>query len=212
MISANMGRYYSGAKDEADRLRQITVFDLKQWNYFIGRRSGTVTWTSGWDGSKNSISVMVDLDENNPHLRIWYTQTDRSTDEKTNFDYNIPLVTSKCNLGGKRYWFICPWYRNGRYCGRRVAKLYMGGKYFACRHCYDLSYSSRNENRRFYLFPLGQILDGETKIEKLRAKVKTKLYNGKPTRNYRRLLKAIHRTSGVAASQAYGKLEKILGS
>lgn len=211
MISANMGRYYSNKKDEADNLRRITVFSLKEWDYFRGRKSGIITWTSGWDDSKNSVSIMVDPSEKLPHLRIWYTHTNRSTDEKTNLDYNIPLITTKCNLGGKRYWFICPWYRNGVYCGQRVAALYMGGKHFACRHCYDLSYASKNENRRYYLSPLRQILDSETEIEELTKKVKTKFYDGKPTRKYKRLLKAIDRANGVVASQAYEELEKTLG-
>ena len=30
---------------------------------------------------------------------------------------------------------------NGIYCGRRVAKLYAGGRLFACRHCYRLGYN-----------------------------------------------------------------------
>jgi hypothetical protein len=33
-------------------------------------------------------------------------------------------------------------------CGRRVGKLYLppGGKYFGCRHCYNLTYTSSNES------------------------------------------------------------------
>jgi hypothetical protein len=30
-------------------------------------------------------------------------------------------------------------------CGRRVAKLYLGDKYFACRHCYQLAYKCQRE-------------------------------------------------------------------
>jgi hypothetical protein len=32
-------------------------------------------------------------------------------------------------------------------CGRRVAVLYMGGEYFACRHCYNLAYKSQRETK-----------------------------------------------------------------
>jgi hypothetical protein len=31
--------------------------------------------------------------------------------------------------------------------GRRVAKLYGPGKYFLCRHCYDLRYESQREEK-----------------------------------------------------------------
>jgi hypothetical protein len=43
---------------------------------------------------------------------------------------------------GERPWFICPDVR----CGRRVAVLYGPGRYFLCRHCYDLVYESQREN------------------------------------------------------------------
>jgi hypothetical protein len=32
-------------------------------------------------------------------------------------------------------------------CGRRVAILYGPGKYFLCRHCYDLRYESQREDK-----------------------------------------------------------------
>jgi hypothetical protein len=34
---------------------------------------------------------------------------------------------------------------NGRHCGRRVGKLFLGGKYFLCRHCYNVAYTSQSE-------------------------------------------------------------------
>ncbi len=59
---------------------------------------------------------------------------------------SIRIFWIRCNYGGKRPWFICPGY-NGRSCGRRVAILYCNGLYFRCRHCFDLTYQSRNESR-----------------------------------------------------------------
>jgi hypothetical protein len=55
----------------------------------------------------------------------------------------VSLEWSACNLGGERPWFVCP----GSGCGRRVAILYGPGKYFLCRHCYDLVYESQRENQ-----------------------------------------------------------------
>lgn len=57
----------------------------------------------------------------------------------------IPLSWSSCNYGRERPWFICP----GKGCGRRVAKLYLAGKYFLCRHCHELAYSSQREGKEF---------------------------------------------------------------
>jgi hypothetical protein len=55
----------------------------------------------------------------------------------------IALQWTPCNFGGERPWFICP----GVACGRRVAILYRQGKYFLCRHCYDLRYESQREDK-----------------------------------------------------------------
>jgi hypothetical protein len=54
----------------------------------------------------------------------------------------VPLSWTACNFGGERPWFICP----GAGCGRRVAVLYGPGRYFLCRHCYDLVYESQQED------------------------------------------------------------------
>src|SRR5919107_1670006 len=54
----------------------------------------------------------------------------------------VSLDWSACNFGGERPWFVCP----GAGCGRRVAVLYGPGRYFLCRHCYDLVYESQREN------------------------------------------------------------------
>ncbi|MEI6127263.1 MAG: hypothetical protein WCQ99_12005 [Pseudomonadota bacterium] len=55
------------------------------------------------------------------------------------------MTTTLVYFGGSRYWFLCP----GRGCGRRVGKLYGAGKYFLCRHCYNLTYDSCRESHRF---------------------------------------------------------------
>lgn len=55
------------------------------------------------------------------------------------------ITYTECNFGGKRPWFICPGIVNGHNCERRIATLYAAGKYFLCRHCYDLAYSSQQE-------------------------------------------------------------------
>jgi hypothetical protein len=36
---------------------------------------------------------------------------------------------------------------DGKSCWRRVGKLFAGGKYFLCRHCYNVAYSSQSEPR-----------------------------------------------------------------
>ncbi|PIR78175.1 MAG: hypothetical protein COU28_03025 [Candidatus Magasanikbacteria bacterium CG10_big_fil_rev_8_21_14_0_10_36_16] len=206
-----MGRYYYGAKNEADGLKKITTYKLKEWGYFDGRWAGTITWTSSWSDSKSSVSIQVQTGDYEEYLRIWYTQTDYSTDKKTDFDYKIPLVTTTCNLGGKRYWFRCPWYANGVYCGRRVGVLYLGGQRFACRYCYDLSYACKNENRRSSFSPFGKMLDLEEKIAKLEDGITTEYYNGRPTRKYKKLIELKRRYYGFDMDSVLQNMEKMLG-
>ncbi|WP_373498720.1 hypothetical protein [Desulfococcus sp.] len=50
----------------------------------------------------------------------------------------VRFEKTPCRYGGHRTWLLCP------RCGKRVAVLY-GGKYFWCRHCYGLAYSSQRE-------------------------------------------------------------------
>jgi len=55
----------------------------------------------------------------------------------------VSLDWTACNFGGERPWFVCP----GAGCGRRVGLLYGPGRYFLCRHCYDLVYESQREDK-----------------------------------------------------------------
>jgi hypothetical protein len=64
----------------------------------------------------------------------------------------VPLSWSSCNYGRERPWLICP----GKGCGRRVAKLYLADKYFLCRHCHDLAYSSQRQAKEFRLLDKAQ--------------------------------------------------------
>ncbi|MEN9605012.1 MAG: hypothetical protein RJB39_697 [Candidatus Parcubacteria bacterium] len=187
------------SKQEADNTKKITATFLRKHMYFTGWRKGIITWTRTgiWgDETQSSVGIEVLTHEGLNHLRIHYTQTDNDTGKKQDFDYKIPLTTSPCRFGGKRYWFICPWYKNGIYCGKRVGTLYKDGDYFACRHCYNLTYSSRKVNRRFKYYPLFQVLTLEEKTDKLEQQIKRRYYRGRPTRKQRQLNK-LHKYSNL---------------
>lgn len=171
------------SKSEAGGAKKISTCFLRKNGYFTGWRSGTITWTSSWSESKSSVGIEVSTINGEDYLRIHYTQTDRDTGEKKDFDYKIPLTTTPCRYGGKRYWFICPWYKNSEYCGKRVGTLYKDGDYFACRQCYNLTYASRNAGGHYKGFV--SIAD----IEEAEKAVKRQYYNGRPTRKYRKVLR-----------------------
>lgn len=181
-----MGRWSYSGRQEADGLKRVSVSFLKKHGYFNrGWKSDGIAWSSHGE-KRGSMGVQSSIDESEQYIKFIYTQTDKDTGEKKDFDHKIPLTTTPCYFGGKRYWFICPCYANGVYCGRRVGVLYKGGDYFACRHCYNLTYDSRN------LSGISKMA-GQTvtmpELEKLEAEVKRKYYAGKMTRKYKRYLK-----------------------
>jgi hypothetical protein len=119
------------------------------------QRSGSVQW-SYRDGRQCSISfAVVTLERSSPLVHLSYKRTQNGTEETETLDYGVRLVTTRPRFGGLRWWFVCPLAINGRTCNRRVGKLYLPprGRYFGCRHCYDLTYTTCQESRkhtRFY--------------------------------------------------------------
>lgn len=60
-------------------------------------------------------------------------------------EQHVSVRWSPCHFGGMRPYFLCPGGIGGRWCSRRVTKLYLGPRGFLCRHCYDLAYESQCE-------------------------------------------------------------------
>ena len=201
-----MGRYYYDKKDTVEGCRSVSISFLRKHGYLSEpcSMSGSIVWKNYYGEETSSIGIVVSTLDDDNYVRFQYTSTDRNTKEKTKYDYKVQLTTTPCNFGGVRYWFICPLSRNGVYCGRRVAKLYKapGANYFGCRHCYDLSYESRNESRLGRIGQLGYLLKAERQIEELSSRVKRSFYAGRPTRKYRRLIRMQNRLNAYLDSPA----------
>jgi hypothetical protein len=105
---------------------------------------GQCYWWKWNDGSSITIETKHDS------IELSYKITRNG--QKEEVFIKVFLSWTSCNYGGKRPWFICP----GRGCGKRVAKLYQVGKYFLCRHCHDLVYSSQREGKEFRLLDKAQ--------------------------------------------------------
>ncbi len=175
------------SKQEADWCKKIEIWwllrDMNDGDY----RSKNISW--GTNGDKGSVGCNVDLSQDDPNVRFHYTQTDNYSGEKKDFDYRVPLERTECHFGGTRFWFKCSLYKSGVYCGRRVGVLYKDGDWFGCRHCYELTYSSRNANRGYKNYPLFRVLELETLAEKLEMKARNYTYRGVPTKKRQRLEK-----------------------
>jgi len=186
-----MGRYYYDKKDTVEDCRSVSISFLKKHGYLSEpcSMSGSIVWKNYYGEETSSISIAVSTMYDDNYVRFQYTTTNRNTGEKTEYDYKVQLTTTPCNFGGVRYWFICPLSKKGVYCGRRVAKLYKapGANYFGCRHCYNLSYESRNESRLGRFGSIGYSIVAERKMEELYSQIKRWTYKGKPTKKARKL-------------------------
>lgn len=103
-------------------------------------RSGTWAWSYPEEEPYARISYEAHVID---PADAWFRISGRVNDEPV--DYRIQLETTRPSFGGLRWWFICP-------CsGRRAAKLHLppGGKYFAHRKAYDLTYRSCQESGKF---------------------------------------------------------------
>jgi hypothetical protein len=147
-----MGRWSYSDRLTTDECKSISIKFLKRHNYFDDLdyiSSGGMTWSRG-DVKTSNIGFTVSTVQSDECVRFQYTQTDRNTGEKTELDYIVQLTWTPCYFGGRRWWFLCPLTANGQYCGRRVGVLYLGGgKYFGCRHCYNLTYESCQDSHKF---------------------------------------------------------------
>jgi hypothetical protein len=192
-----MGRWSYSNKTEADYLKKVEIWWLKKYGYLNGWKSGGIKWNSG-AGNESSIGFIVSTGdgENDNYIRFQYTQTENNG-EKKEFNYEVKLTTTPCNYGGARYWFICPLVVNGQRCGRCVGVLYKGGDYFGCRHCYDLTYSSKKHNRKYKNYSLFHALDLMTKSELIQRKMKRGFYAGKPTKNLKKIEKITNQLSTI---------------
>jgi hypothetical protein len=108
---------------------------------------GTVTWTNTTTGEKvATIGFDPNVWDEHGSARLHYTR-----DKTDAVDYRVAVTSTPLPWGGKRrWWFACPLVVDGRACGRRCYKLYLppGGRYFGCRRCHDLTYTSCQESHK----------------------------------------------------------------
>ncbi len=149
----DMGGYRSGRrrgtprKDTVEDCWSLDINWLTREGVFdcCGVRTGTVHWFGSYNGEEISrIGYKVCVPEG--WIRLQYTLTDMAE----SFDYQIRLTETALPWGGARRWFSCPLVHEGQYCNRRVGVLYLGpeGRYYGCRHCYDLTYRSCRESHK----------------------------------------------------------------
>ena len=139
-----MGGYGSGrrsSKQIAEDCRSLDVNRFHRDGCLRPGRSGNWVWSR--DGEEVG---RIDYRAEEGRLVLDYKVRMNGGDWEP-ITQPIPITHIDCNYGHKRPYFRCPGVVNGRHCGRRVGKLFSGGKYFLCRHCYRIAYASQSEAR-----------------------------------------------------------------
>jgi len=136
-----MARQAYGGRPTCESCRSI---DVRRWHregrLHVGQ-DFLCSWNCGGE-PYGSIKVHTEAD-----AAVLMFSSRRSQDSKwKSVEQRVPITWTACHLGGRRAWFRCTVYSNGRYCGRRVALLYGAGELFACRRCYGLAYASQQES------------------------------------------------------------------
>ena len=132
--SGNFWRWDS--KDTCEAQNRVDVRFMRKQGWLYNGAFGSLSWTCRGEPS-GSVNYRV----SNDILILSYQSRRNRNAEWEPVEQYIPILSTPCNYGGKRFWWQCP------RCGRRVAVLYGAGKYFLCRHCHNLSYSSQQESK-----------------------------------------------------------------
>jgi hypothetical protein len=128
-----------GGRPTCENCQSLDVRQLHRDGRLLTCQSFPISWKFG-DEPYGGIHVRTEPDV--VILRFQFKPTDRS-DWKV-VEQKVPIAWTACALGGQRPWFICTALVGGVPCGRRVAKVYLGGSpIFACRHCHRLAYASQ---------------------------------------------------------------------
>jgi hypothetical protein len=137
-----MGRSANGRRATCE---SCLFIDVREWHRRGWLRAGlqfTWSWTRGGEALG---SVFVQTTETDAVILMFKPGGAEGNGLKS-VEQCVPLVRTRCHLGGARPWFRCSAYVGGRPCGRRVAKLYLrDAAVFACRHCCGLAYASQQE-------------------------------------------------------------------
>jgi len=92
MISAKkksiMGRYYWDKKDTVEDCRSVSISFLTKHDYLSENscRPGGIAWKNCYGEETSSIGMAVSTFEGEKYVRFYYTVTDRSSGQKTDYD------------------------------------------------------------------------------------------------------------------------------
>jgi len=132
-----------------EQCNSISTRWLREHGYFCSYQMGNIGWLNRFGELAGSVGffIFTGVEERYPCINFKYTITNQYGKE-TEHNYRVTLDSTPCYFGGRRWWFLCPM----NVCRRRVGALYLVREDFRCRHCYNLTYKSCQDNHKFDSF------------------------------------------------------------
>lgn len=170
---------------------QINISKLKIWGYFQpGQiKSGKINWSR--NGNQiGSISIQVNTRNELPYIELDYTYRHEAR------SYKVYLISKPTNLNkGKIWYFICP--QTKKLC--RI--LYSIGGYFLHREAfegcmYETQIQSKKNRQLDKTF--GAYFKTDNLYSELYKKNFKKMYAGKPTKKYLRIMEQIQKAENIS--------------
>jgi hypothetical protein len=146
-------RYHTWRNGKKRTVEGCLDIDTNQLMRRGGLKAG-VRLSGSWRRAGDGFTVNYEIDTLDlrcPSIRLWHAWPWSSQKQRESADYRARLAATRPRFGGLRWWFVCPLGVGDRPCGRRVGKLYLPphGRYFGCRHCHGLTYTSCQESRKY---------------------------------------------------------------
>ena len=167
-----------------DNSLQINITKLKKWNYLQPNTEyrGVITWSK-----RGETTAEISIYANTKGVRYYIELDYLYKGEPRN--YKVYLTSTPTNLKkGIMYFFICP------HTGKKCRKLYSIGGYFLHRTAFKNVFYSKQIESKFYRSlekNYGAYFDIDNMYEKIYSKHFRTHYNGKETKQYKKIKKVI---------------------
>ena len=153
-----------------------------------GLRSKPLVWNK-----HQSVSVISLINKKEAFIELLF----RVHKKSETYIKHIQLNSTPCFLGGKRYWFNCPYPSTENPCNRRVSVLYLNDSDIGCRKCFDLLYKSQFEPKKGNFWLLDRLIRVSDYLNNKVHTRRTRFFEGKPTKYISKWLNKIHRIDQI---------------
>jgi len=135
-----LGSGRHGSRRKAEDCSKLDVNALHRWGCLKTGYVGGITWTR-----HGRTTGGISIRSYGLELLLSYSSGSPLGGADVDIEQWVRLEQVRCTKGGTRPYFLCAGHPNGRPCGRRVGKLLLAQRYFLCRHCQNISYTSQSE-------------------------------------------------------------------